>query len=122
MLSMSWVSTCMGSCCVLDPVWLHPLVEDVLHAAVLQYQSWQRVQRGQLLQSSLVRGVVCFGAASACMHHISKCCHILGGCLSGQFICVSACSIMYVTNLLVPLFSFQLSWEYDMLRHLIAIC
>ena len=41
--SISWDSTCMGSCCLLDPVWLNPLVEDVLHAAVFQDQSWQGV-------------------------------------------------------------------------------
>lgn len=123
-LSMSWASTCMSSCCLLDPVWLHPLVEDVLHAAILQYQSWQRMQRGQLLQSGLVCGVVCFGAASACTPHLQAA-HILGGGLSGQLICVSACifvDIMCLIMLFVPLFSFRLSCEYDMPRHLIAIC
>lgn len=63
---------CAGSCSLLDPVGLDPLVEDVLHASVFQDQSRQGVQRSQLLQGSFIGSVVGLGRASACAHHMCR--------------------------------------------------
>lgn len=65
-------ATCAGSCSLLNPIGLDPLVEDVLHAAVLQNQSRQGVQRSQLLQGSFIGSVMGLGTASACMHHMYR--------------------------------------------------
>lgn len=53
--------TCTGSCSLLDPGGLNPLGQQILHAAILQDESWQRVQSRQLLQSHLICGKVSLG-------------------------------------------------------------